>query len=100
MTTSALIVLILVLIALGVTAWLVYRQQRRKGLQKRFGPEYSHAVSQYGDESHAVDALAARERRMEKIQIRALSHEDQRLFIEKWQAVQRDFVERHQTVHT
>jgi hypothetical protein len=92
MSISA-IVAIVALIALAAGGWILYRQQRRKALRKRFGPEYSHAVSQYGDESRAADALAARERRMEKIHIQTLSREDQQRFIDQWQAVQRDFVD-------
>ena len=92
MSTTAIVVVIVALIALA-GAWFLYRQQRRKALRARFGPEYSHAVRQYGDESRAANALAARERRMEKIPIRALSREDQQHFIEQWQAVQRDFVD-------
>jgi hypothetical protein len=93
MSTSVTIVVIVVLIAVVVAGWAFYRQQRRKALRARFGPEYSTAVQQYGDESRAADALAARERRMEKIPIRALSREDQQRFIDQWQTVQRDFVD-------
>jgi hypothetical protein len=87
------IIVIAVLIAVAAIGWGLYRQQRRKALKARFGPEYSTAVRQYGDESRAADALAARERRMQKIPIRSLSREDQQRFIDQWQAVQRDFVD-------
>jgi hypothetical protein len=93
MSTSTMFVVIAAMIALAACGWIVYRQQRRKALRARFGPEYSHAVQQYGDESHAADALAARERRMEKLHIRVLSREDQQHFIDQWHAVQRDFVD-------
>jgi hypothetical protein len=93
MSTTAMMLVIVVLIALAAGGWILYRQQRRKALKARFGPEYSHAVSQYGDESRAADALAARERRMEKIHIGALSREDQQNFADQWHAVQRDFVD-------
>jgi hypothetical protein len=93
MSTLTMFVVIAALIALAAGGWIVYRQQRRKALRARFGPEYSHAVGQYGDESRAADALAARERRMEKIHIRTLSPEDQQHFTDQWQAVQRDFVD-------
>jgi ABC-type nickel/cobalt efflux system permease component RcnA len=93
MTTTAIVLIVALLIVLAGVAWMLYRQQRRKALRNRFGPEYSHAVRQYGDESRAADALAARERRMEKIHIRSLSHEDHERFGDQWQAVQRDFVD-------
>jgi len=92
MSTTLAIVIIVALIALAA-GYFLYRQQRRKALRSRFGPEYSTAIRQYGDESHAVEALAERERRMKKIHIRSLSREDQQRFIDQWQAVQRDFVD-------
>jgi len=93
MTTSAIILIVALLVVLAVVAWILYQQQRRKALRARFGPEYSHVVRQYGNESRAADALAARERRMEKIHIRSLSHEDHQRFLDQWQTVQRDFVD-------
>ena len=93
MTTSAIVVIIVGVMALAAIGWLLYRQQRRKALQSRFGPEYSHAVREYGDESRAVDALAARERRMQKLHIASLTPEDQHRFLGQWQAIQRDFVD-------
>ena len=93
MSTSALIIVLVALVALFAVGFVVYRQRRRKSLQAQFGPEYTHAVREYGDESRAVDALAARKRRMEKIHIHGLSSEDQQRFIEQWQVIQRDFVD-------
>jgi len=93
MTTSAILLVVALVIVLAAVAWVMYRQQRRKALRTRFGPEYSQAVRQYGNESRADEALSARERRMEKIHIRSLSHEDHQRFLEQWQAVQRDFVD-------
>ena len=93
MTTSAIILIVALLVVLAAVAWVLYSQQRRKQLRARFGPEYSQAVRQYGNESRAADALAARERRMEKIHIRSLSHEDHQRFVDHWQTVQRHFVD-------
>ena len=92
MSTSALIV-VLGLLALFAVGFVLYRQRRRKSLQAQFGPEYSHAIREYGNESRAVDALAARKRRMEKIHIHGLSTEDQQRFIDQWQIIQREFVD-------
>ena len=75
MSTSTIIVVIAILIVLAIIGWVQYQRQRRKALRARFGPEYTHAIRQYGDESRAADALAARERRMEKIHIRSLSRD-------------------------
>lgn len=93
MTTSTIIVVVALVIVLAAIGWMLYRQQRRKALRAWFGPEYSQAVRQYGDESRAADALTARQRRMEKIHIRSLSREDHQRFLDQWQTVQRDFVD-------
>jgi hypothetical protein len=93
MTTTAVIVIVVAVLALAAIGWLLYRQRRRKELRARFGPEYSRAVTQYGNESKAEDALAARARRMERIHIRSLSHEDQQRFVDRWQTVQREFID-------
>jgi len=93
MSTSAVILIVVAVIAIAAIGWLLYSQRRRQALRARFGPEYSHAVSQYGNDSKAQAALAARERRMEKIHVRPLSREDHQRFGDQWIAVQRDFVD-------
>jgi hypothetical protein len=93
MSLTLTIVVIAALIVLAAIGWSFYHQQRRKALRARFGPEYSTAIRQYGDESRAADALAARERRMQKIHIHSLSREEQQRFVDEWQVVQRDFVD-------
>jgi FtsZ-interacting cell division protein ZipA len=93
MTTTAVIVIVVAVIALAAIGWLLYRQRRSKELRARFGPEYSRTVDQYGNASKAEDALAARARRMERIHIRSLSRDAHQRFAEEWQAVQRGFVD-------
>ncbi len=93
MSTSTLLLLIAIVVVIVAVAWVMYRQMRAKALRSRFGPEYAHTVRQYGSEAKAQDALEARARRMEKIHIRPLSREDQEVFINRWQTVQRDFVD-------
>ena len=93
MTTTALIVVIVAVVALAVVAWFFLREQRSKRLRSRFGPEYEHAVREFGTRPKAEDALAAREQRMEKIHVRPLSHEDHMRFADEWRSVQSRFVD-------
>ena len=72
---------------------MYYQQQRRKALRARFGPEYTHAVRQYGSEARAEQALADRQRRLEKLHISFLTPADRQRFVEQWQDVQRGFVD-------
>jgi hypothetical protein len=93
MSTTASILIAAAVILVAAAAWWVYRQQRAKQLKRQFGPEYTHAVQQYGSEFRAQDALSARTRRMEKIHVRLLSREDHDRFQERWETVQRHFVD-------
>lgn len=91
-TTGVVLILVLAIIAVAA-GWMYYREQRRKALRARFGPEYTHAVKQYGNQTRAEEALTARQRRLEKLHIVRLAPEDQQRFMGQWQAVQRDFVD-------
>ncbi len=94
MSTSAIVVLVIAaLVLLAAVGWILYRQRRRKTLRARFGPEYGYAVQQYGDEAHAQNALDARTRRLEKVHIRSLTRDEHIRFVQRWQDVQRDFVD-------
>lgn len=93
MNTTAVLLIVAAVVVLAAVGWLVYRQQRAKKLKSRFGPEYEHAVRQFGTESRAQSALEARERRMEKIHILSLPHDRCEEFAARWQNVQREFVD-------
>src|SRR3954468_20540491 len=93
MTTTGIIVLIVAVVALAAVGWYMLQQQRSKRLRSRFGPEYEFAMREFGSRPKAEDALAAREKRMEKIQVRPLSHEDHVRFADQWRTVQSKFVD-------
>jgi hypothetical protein len=93
-TTALVIVTVLVaviVIALGLIV-LLWRRRSRK-LQQQFGPEYKHAVRQYGDAHKAEAELAAREKRVRKLEIRPLTQEEQSRFAEVWRKTQARFVD-------
>src|SRR5215472_15259193 len=93
MSATEIILLAAVAILIAAVAWLGYRYQRAQQLKKRFGPEYTQAVRQYGSETRAQAALAGRERRMEKIHLHSLSREDHDRFLGRWETIQRGFVD-------
>ena len=84
-------ILVVILIALGLIA-LLWRHRSRR-LQEQFGPEYKHAVRKYGDARKAEVELAAREKRVRKLEIRPLTEEEQSRFAKVWRGTQARFVD-------
>src|SRR5579862_6657009 len=72
MTTTAVVIIIAVIVVAAAVAFYFIRQERSKRLRSRFGPEYEHAVNQFGNQNKAEEALLERQRRIEKINIRPL----------------------------
>jgi hypothetical protein len=93
MSTTTIVILAVSVIVIAAIAWLTWRKQRTKHLRQKFGPEYAHAVRQYGTEEKAENALSARAHRMEKFHARALTHEEHDRFLERWTSVQANFVD-------
>ena len=91
--TWIVIVALLVGVIIFLAALLITQRRRSQQLQTRFGPEYDRALRQYGDQKHAEEELAARERRVTRFRIVPLSREDAARFTEAWQAVQNRFVD-------
>jgi nitrogen fixation-related uncharacterized protein len=92
--TTTIVILagvLVILIALGLIALLWRRRSRR--LKQQFGPEYKHAVRKYGDARQAEAELAAREKRVSKLDIRSLTEEEQSRFAEVWRKTQARFVD-------
>jgi len=91
--TTALVILAIVAVVIAVAAFLFIRRRRSENLRKQFGPEYKRAVDQYGDQRKAEAALAAREERVRKLEIRRLTTEEQHRFEDAWKRTQARFVD-------
>jgi hypothetical protein len=92
-TSVAIIIIIAVLIAIAALAWTSSRRRRSQRLRSHFRPEYDHAVRELGNRTKAEDALATREKRMEKIDIHPLSLQERQRFAARWHDVQTRFVD-------
>jgi hypothetical protein len=92
MDTSLLIVLLLVAIV-ALIALVMLQRQRSQKLKERFGPEYDHALDEYGNKRRAEVELAARQKRVETLHIRPLSSEERNRFADAWREVQARFVD-------
>jgi hypothetical protein len=92
-TTVLAIVVIAAVLIIAAMAYALFRKQRTRKLRSHFGPEYEHAFRQYGESAKAEDALTARQKRMEKIHIHALSDQERDRFTDLWHGVQARFVD-------
>lgn len=93
MTTTTAVIIIAAVIVIAALAWYFLRQRRSQTLRSHFGPEYDHAVRQYGGKTQAEEALAARQKRMEKFHVHPLSAHERERFDNQWHDVQARFVD-------
>jgi len=92
-STTALIILAVVIVLVAIGLFFFWQRRRTQNLQEQFGPEYKRAVDQYGDQRKAEAELAAREKRVSKLEIRLLAPADQSRFAEAWKKTQARFVD-------
>jgi hypothetical protein len=95
-TTTITLIVVAVAIALivgGLFGVVLGRRQRTKRLQKKFGPEYEHTLSELGDQRQAEHELAARLDHVKALEIRPLSVEEIDRFTSEWQETQAAFVD-------
>jgi len=84
----------LVLLALLLAgAWLLIRKRNRQHLQQRFGPEYHRTVEAVGDRAKAEAELAAREKRVQKLDLVPLAPEQAARFTDEWRMLQGRFID-------
>jgi len=93
MSTTGIVLIVIAVVAIGILAWYLIRERRTKTLRSRFGPEYDFAMREFGNRPKAEDALAARQKRMEKIHVHPLSNEERDRFAEQWHELQARFVD-------
>jgi hypothetical protein len=91
-TSTAIILAIVVILIGGAVAWIM--MQRRTGeLRKRFGPEYDRVISERGDARQAESELAARQKRVDRLDIHPIELAERERFTEAWRATQARFVD-------
>jgi len=93
MSTTALIILIGVIVIVAIAAWTFLEKRRTTTLRSRFGPEYDHTVREYGNRTKAEKALEQRTARAERYHIRPLNESEQQRFTDEWRHTQARFVD-------
>jgi hypothetical protein len=94
MSTSAIVIIAIAVVVLVALAVLLTQRRRSDRLRSRFGPEYERTVQVADHRRDAEAELRARQKRVERFEIRPLSPSDQARFVAAWRDVQAEFVDR------
>lgn len=92
-STTLILGIVAVLALLALAAWFFSRRKQSYRLAQRFGPEYGHTVDELGSRTKAEAELKARESRVERLIIVALTHTDAARFSQAWSDLQGRFVD-------
>ncbi|MBE7942524.1 MULTISPECIES: hypothetical protein [Ramlibacter] len=93
MDQNMMLILLMIVALVAIAAVLHWRRHESQVLEKRFGPEYGHAVETLGSRTKAEAELRAREKRVEQLDIVPLAPADASRFAQSWKALQARFVD-------
>lgn len=95
MSTAAWVAVAVAVIVLAVAlvAWWVYREQRSRRLRETFGPEYDRTVADAPTRREAEEELLERTRRRDELDIQPLPAATRDRYLFEWRSVQERFVE-------
>jgi hypothetical protein len=85
--------IIIAILAVAFGAFMYVQNVRTRQLRGKFGPEYDRVVHDKGDPRKAEEELLNRQKRIEKMHIRQLSHDESVRFSNSWRNVQAQFVD-------
>ncbi len=93
MSTGAVIAIVVVIVLVIAVVAVVAMEMRRRRLRQQFGPEYDRLVTGLGSRRKAEAELAARQRRVAKLDIRPLTRAEAARYLGEWNAIQERFVD-------
>jgi hypothetical protein len=92
---------VVALAALALVAWFVAKRRKQTlRLQQHFGSEYGRTVDALGGRTKAESDLKAREQRVDRLTLTALSSAEAARFSQAWNALQGRFVDNPKGVVT
>jgi hypothetical protein len=92
MSTGAIIGIIIAVIVVAAVAVVAFAQLRRARMRRQFGPEYDRLAKEIGPRKADAE-LTARQRRVEALDIRPLSADQQARYSSDWAVIQERFVD-------
>jgi FtsZ-interacting cell division protein ZipA len=100
MSNVTLVIIVVVAVVIVVAALLAFfmsrrrrtQQERQERAREAYGPEYERTVQERGSEREAEKELRERRERLED-EVRPLSEESRKRYDERWQGVERTFVD-------
>jgi hypothetical protein len=93
MSTGAIIGIIIAVIVVVAAVVVASGELRRARIRRQFGPEYDRLAKELGSKKKADAELAARQQRVQSLNIHDLSAEQQASYSGDWAAVQERFVD-------
>jgi hypothetical protein len=90
--------LLIILVLLAAATFMHFRRHQSHVLEKRFGAEYGRVLGETGSRPQAEAELKARQKRVEKFNLVALSPAEAARFRDQWKALQTRFVDNPQGV--
>src|SRR5258708_16973267 len=94
MSTTTIVVIIVAVIVVAVLLVGLMAVQRRRRLQRRFGPEYDRLLDQRDSRLRAEAELTQRERRVRRLDIRPLTDEARARYAAQSAGLQEELVDR------
>jgi hypothetical protein len=88
-----IVIAIAAVVVIGLLAFVVSRERRRKELREGFGPEYERVVSEAPSQREAEAELLERRKRHDEFDLRPLGEEERRRYQREWDTVQARFVD-------
>ena len=92
-TPTLIAIAIVVLAALAIAGYVLYRKRQSRRLEQRFGPEYATVVQALGSRAKAEKELRRRERRVGRLEIIPLTTAETARFTQSWNRLQGSFVD-------
>lgn len=96
MTLAIIIIIAVAVIAAAIIGYVLYAVNQKKHtgeLKGRFGPEYDRTVAASGGRKPAEADLAARQKRVERLDIQPLGETQRQDYVERWRIIQVGFVD-------